>query len=121
MKPLNVSHQGLNSDVKSLDALRGAAAKDPKAAIKEAAKQFEAVFMQELMKSMREATMKSGMFDNEGSDMASDMLDTQYATQMSGLPGGLAVWFEAMGLGAHVTVSDETEYATGFVVVETRG
>ena len=90
MKPLNVSHQGLNSDVKSLDALRGAAAKDPKAAIKEAAKQFEAVFMQELMKSMREATMKSGMFDNEGSDMAGDMLDTQYATQMSGLPGGLA-------------------------------
>lgn len=90
MKPMNIPTQGLTSDVKSLDALRSAAAKDPKAAIKEAAKQFEAVFMQELMKSMREATMKSDMFDNEGSEMAAGMLDTQYATQMSGRPGGLA-------------------------------
>ena len=46
--------------------LRSAAARDPKAAIKEAAKQFEALFMQELMKSMRQATMASGMLDNEG-------------------------------------------------------
>lgn len=82
--------QGLTSDVKSLHALRGAAAKDPKAALKEAARQFEAVFMQELLKSMREATMKSGMFDNEGSDLATDMLDVQYASQLSGRPGGLA-------------------------------
>jgi len=37
------------------------------------------------------------------------------------LHGGLAQWFEAKGLSAHVTVSDETDYATAFVVVETRG
>jgi holo-[acyl-carrier protein] synthase len=37
------------------------------------------------------------------------------------LHGGLAEWFEAKGLSAHVTVSDETDYATAFVVVETRG
>ena len=40
--------------------------RDPKAAVREAAKQFEALFMQELMKSMRQATMHSGMLDNEG-------------------------------------------------------
>ena len=63
---------------------------DPKAAVKEAAKQFEALFMQELMKSMRAATLSSGMFDNEGSKLGTDMLDPQFATQMTGLPGGLS-------------------------------
>ncbi|HEV7914540.1 MAG TPA: holo-ACP synthase [Albitalea sp.] len=30
----------------------------------------------------------------------------------------LAAWFEALALTAHVTISDESEYATSFVVVE---
>jgi flagellar protein FlgJ len=46
--------------------------------------------MRELMKSMREATMKSGMLDNPGSDLGTDLLDQQFAVQMSGQPGGLA-------------------------------
>jgi peptidoglycan hydrolase FlgJ len=80
----------LSTDTRSIDALRANAARDPKAAIKEAAKQFEALFMQQLMKSMREATMASGMLDNEGSKMGTEMLDNQLSTQMTGLPGGLA-------------------------------
>jgi holo-[acyl-carrier protein] synthase len=36
------------------------------------------------------------------------------------LHGELAAWFEARGLQAHVSVTDETEYAAAFVVVETR-
>lgn len=82
----------LATDTHSIDALRSRAATDPKAAIKEVAKQFEALFMQELMKSMRQAqqAMSSGMFDNAGSQMGTDMLDTQFATKMTGLPGGLS-------------------------------
>jgi holo-[acyl-carrier-protein] synthase len=34
------------------------------------------------------------------------------------LHGGLADWFTARGLRAHVTVTDETDYAASFVVVE---
>jgi len=34
------------------------------------------------------------------------------------LHGELKNWFEAKGLTAHVTVTDETEYAASFVVVE---
>ena len=34
------------------------------------------------------------------------------------LHGALAVWFEARHLQAHVSVSDETDYAASFVVVE---
>jgi flagellar protein FlgJ len=81
----------LATDTHSIDALRLRASTDPKAAIKEAARQFESLFMQELMKSMRAAqeTMSSGMLDNAGSKMGTEMLDTQFATKMTGLPGGL--------------------------------
>jgi len=34
------------------------------------------------------------------------------------LHGQLKTWFEAQGLTAHVTVTDETDYAASFVVVE---
>ena len=34
------------------------------------------------------------------------------------LHGGLKDWFDAQGLVAHVTVTDETDYAASFVVVE---
>lgn len=80
----------LGADTRSLEALRSSAARDPKAVIKEAAKQFEALFMQQLMKSMREATMASGMLDNAGTQMGTEMLDMQFANKMTGLPGGLS-------------------------------
>ncbi|MBI2770083.1 MAG: holo-ACP synthase [Burkholderiales bacterium] len=34
------------------------------------------------------------------------------------LHGGLKEWFDAQGLSAHVSVTDETDYAASFVVVE---
>lgn len=36
------------------------------------------------------------------------------------LHGGLKEWFDARGLSAHVSVTDETDYAASFVVVEKR-
>ena len=80
----------LAGDARSTDGLRAQAARDPKGAIKEAAKQFESLFMQELMKSMRQASLATGMLDNAGSRMGTEMLDQQFATQLSGRPGGLA-------------------------------
>lgn len=73
----------------SLSALQATAARDPKAAVKEAARQFEALFMQELLKSMRAST-SGGPLDNSGSQMGTDMLDQHYALQLSGRPGGLS-------------------------------
>jgi len=81
--------KGAAADDKAISALKATAGKDPHAAIKETAKQFEALFMQELMKSMRAATPSSGMLDNGGSQMGKDMLDTQYANKLTGMPGGL--------------------------------
>jgi len=88
-----MSFQGLAADPGALNALRyaaGAAGKDDKTALKEAAKQFESLFMRELIKSMREATQKSGLMDGEGSNLGADLLDQQFAVQLSGLPGGLS-------------------------------
>ena len=47
----------------------------------------------------------------------------EIANRPSGQPvivlhGELKTWFEAQGLSAHVTVTDETDYAASFVVVE---
>ncbi len=81
----------LVGDVRGLEALRGRAARDPQGAVREAARQFEALFMQELMKSMRATTQDSGLMDGgAGEDMATSMLDQQYAGQLTGLRGGLA-------------------------------
>lgn len=74
----------------SVESLRATARSDPKAAIRETAKQFEAMFMQQLLKSMRDATPASGLLDNEGTKLGTEMLDQQLAVKMSGLPGGLA-------------------------------
>lgn len=84
------SMQSLAADAQSLGALKMEAGKNSPAAIKETAKQFESLFMRELMKSMREATMKSGMLDSPGGDLGTDLLDQQFAVQMSGQPGGLS-------------------------------
>ncbi|WP_439606103.1 flagellar assembly peptidoglycan hydrolase FlgJ [Hydrogenophaga sp.] len=82
---------GLAADPTALNALRyGSGKGGDKAALKEAAKQFESLFMRELIKSMREATQKSGLMDGEGSDLGTDLLDQQFAVQLSGLPGGLS-------------------------------
>eukprot|EP01030_Chromulinospumella_sphaerica_P023724 gene23724-23769_t len=82
--------QDLAADSRSLGALNAGADKATPETIRETAKQFESLFMRELIKSMREATMKSGMLDNPGSDLGTDLLDQQFSVAMSGQPGGLS-------------------------------
>ncbi|MGE0801881.1 MAG: flagellar assembly peptidoglycan hydrolase FlgJ [Lautropia sp.] len=81
---------GLALDARALDALRRDADRDPEAAARQAAQQFEALFMQQLMKSMRAAVPKSGMFDGPGAETYTSMLDSQLAQTMAGKSGGLA-------------------------------
>lgn len=77
-------------DGNALRSLRAQATSDPRAAVQQAAKQFEALFMQELMKSMRSATISSGLLDNSGTAMGTELLDGQFAQKLTGLPGGLS-------------------------------
>lgn len=80
----------LAADANALGRLKMQAGSQTPESIKETAKQFESLFMRELLKSMREATMKSGMLDNAGTDLGTDLLDQQFAVAMSGQPGGLS-------------------------------
>ena len=73
-----------------LENLRIKAQNDPKSAVREAAKQFETLFTQQLLKSMRDSTMNADMMDNEGTKMGTEMLDSQWATKIAGQPGGLS-------------------------------
>lgn len=71
-------------DSRNLDTLRSQAARDPQAALKSAAQQFEAVFISMLLKSMRDAVPQSGLMSG-GSDTATytSMLDQQLAQNLS--------------------------------------
>ncbi len=80
----------LASDGRNLDNLRRGAAQNPKGAAREAAKQFESLFMTELMKSMRASTQASGLMDNAGTKLGTEMLDAQLAAKTAGRPGGLS-------------------------------
>jgi flagellar protein FlgJ len=80
----------LAADARSLSSLKLQAGQNTPEAIRDAAKQFESLFMRELLKSMREATMKSGLLDSPQGNLGMDLLDQQFAVQMSGQPGGLS-------------------------------
>lgn len=77
-------------DVKGLDGLKRAAVRDPKAQLKEAARQFEAVFLANMLKSMRDATVKSDIVDNRQIDFYQSLMDQQLAQQMAGKGPSLA-------------------------------
>lgn len=104
------SSANVGTDNRSIESLRAAAARDPKASIRETAKQFESLFMQEVMKSMRASTMASGMLDNPGSQLGTEMLDTQFAGKMTGLPGGLSDAIQRQ-LQRQMGISDKADAA----------
>jgi flagellar protein FlgJ len=74
----------------SLDKLRMQAKQSPDQALKLVAQQFETVFMNMMLKSMRDATPQDGMFDSEQTKMFTGMLDQQLAQNMSSRGVGLA-------------------------------
>ncbi|WP_353192878.1 flagellar assembly peptidoglycan hydrolase FlgJ [Pandoraea pnomenusa] len=78
-------------DMQGLSALRAAAHQQTPQATQQAAKQFEAVFTQMMMKSMRDATMSGGLLGSDQEKMFNGMLDDQLAQQLASNKGiGLA-------------------------------
>ena len=77
-------------------------------ALRAAAKQFEGLFMQMMLKAMREATPANGLFDNDQTRMLQSFQDQQMSMQMAQGSGiGLAdVIFRQMG-GEHLGVTRE--------------
>ena len=85
-----VLDQRLSLDVQGVDALRRTVRTSPQEGMKQASKQFEVLFMQMVLKSMREATPSDGMFSSQQEKMYTSMLDQQLAQNLSGRGLGLA-------------------------------
>lgn len=78
-------------DSKSLNALRHSSRDNSAESIKAAATQFEALFVNMMLKSMRQAGGgEGGMFDNEQSRMYTSMMDQQISQKMASRGIGLA-------------------------------
>ena len=52
------------NDFSQFTTLRAEATKNPNAALEDVAAQFESIFLQQMLKSMRDATVKSGLFES---------------------------------------------------------
>lgn len=87
----NVKAAGaLAIDAQNLEQLKLQARREPGKAVAGAAKQFEAMFLGMVLKSMREATPQDGLFDNEQSRLYISMFDQQIAQQVAARGTGLA-------------------------------
>lgn len=77
-------------DTNSLNGLKTSAKAGTPAAMKEAATQFEAMFINMMMKSMRDATPQEGMLDNQQTKTFTTMLDQQTSQNLAKRGVGLA-------------------------------
>ena len=102
------------TDFSQLESLKAEAQANPNAALEEVAQQFESLFMQMMLKSMRDATVKSDLFSSDQMDTYQTMADQQTALSLSQQGGiGLArVLVEQMQVRGQVSgaeLSDEGE------------
>lgn len=79
------------TDLSGFNALRQAAQSDSKAALPVVARQFESIFTQMMLKSMREASMGNGLMDSQASDAWRDMYDQQLSIVLSQGGRGLGI------------------------------
>lgn len=95
-----------------LNQLKALAAQGGGAALKQVAQQFEAVFTQMMLKSMRQASFGGGIFDSHESETYQSLFDQQLALTLStsGKGLGIATMIErqlgAALAGAHKTAAD---------------
>lgn len=75
------------TDFSGLNEMRANARVDPQASLKQVAKQFEGIFIQMMLKSMRAASMGDAIFDSDQSKLYRDMFDKQVALDMANSKG----------------------------------
>jgi len=99
---------------------RGADGGDP-AVLREVAGQFEALFLQSMLKSMRDASLGDPLFgDNDGHEMYQEMFDQQLAVEMSSGKGiGLADML-VQQLGGKQAIPAPPTFSAGLPKIPTR-
>ena len=82
-------------DAGALNALKRQAKDDPRAGLSQAAQQFEAVFLQMVLKAMRDATPQDGVLDSDQGRLYQNMFDQQLAQTLAARGStGLAAMIE---------------------------
>jgi flagellar protein FlgJ len=71
------------ADPQAIASLRQDAKTQSPESLRAAARQFESLFTQMMLKSMRDATPKDSLFGSDQQDFYQDMFDSQMATQLS--------------------------------------
>ncbi|WP_052383842.1 flagellar assembly peptidoglycan hydrolase FlgJ [Litchfieldella xinjiangensis] len=77
-------------DMQGIQRLKHSASQDPNAGLPEAAKQFEAMFLQMMVKSMRDASPQSDLMNSQQTEFYTSLLDQQWSQHMAGKGVGLA-------------------------------
>ncbi|TDO16778.1 MULTISPECIES: flagellar assembly peptidoglycan hydrolase FlgJ [Halomonas] len=97
-------------DMQGLQRLKHSARQDPASGAGEAAKQFEALFIQMMMKSMREAVPASGLIDSKQTDFYQSLLDKQWSQTLANRGIGLAdtLVAELQGRGLVASAKDSS-------------
>jgi len=83
MPPSAAAVTGSYMDFGGLGKLKGQARTDAKAATRETAQQFEAMFLQMMMKSMRDAVPKSGLNESQAEETFQGMFDKEVSLAMA--------------------------------------
>ena len=113
-------------DASALTRLKHVSRDNPEQAAKEVATQFEAMFIQMMLKSMRDAVPKGGLFNSNDMETYTEMADQQIAINLAKSGGiGLADVITrqlTLGRGAQAgdAVSASSEPAAQAVSLETR-
>jgi flagellar protein FlgJ len=89
------------TDLSGLDQLKYKLKGNSVADLRVAAQQFEALFIQQMMKAMRETKLAEGAFDSKEGDFYAEMLDNQLSLELS----------QGKGLGLADTIVKQMSYA----------
>jgi peptidoglycan hydrolase FlgJ len=87
---MNVPTNQMALDTRGLDDLKRTARASPDKALKTAATQFEALFMNMILKSMRDSLPKDGLMSSSAGETYTGMLDQQLSQKLAGKGTGLA-------------------------------
>jgi flagellar protein FlgJ len=74
----------------SVAKLKYSARKSPEEGVKQAAKQFEALFLQQMLKQMRDGMPQSGLLNSQRSEMYQSLMDQQWGQTLAQRGMGLA-------------------------------
>lgn len=89
MNPTDLTSR-LALDSRGFESLKQTARTDPNGAAKTVAKQFDAIFVNMMLKQMRDASPQNGPLDSSSSKMYTSMLDQQLSQTMASRGVGVA-------------------------------